>query len=114
MDVLTYVAQELPDKRAAHVTKQLEHLGLSPGKTVKDSKKKILQYYLDNHLEKLLLYYQMGEAVTNPVNKEGLTTMVNKLSGVWPLLDANGESVPPTVTKPYQELYNIYSKVTVA
>jgi hypothetical protein len=113
MDVLTYVAQELPNKRSSHVAKQLDVLGLEPGKTIKDSKKKILQFYLDNHLSELLEYYQSGVKVVNPVNKEGLTTMVNKLFGVWELVDSTGNPVPPTLTKPYNELHGKFHKLEV-
>ena len=114
MDVLTYLAQELPNKKSPHVAKQLDYLGLDPGRTVKDSKKKIVQYYLDNHLSEVLVYYQMGLKVEDPLNKQGLTTLVNSLSGVWELRDTNGAVIPPTVTKPFNELLSKYSKVTVA
>ena len=113
MDVLTYLANELPNKKSPHVTKQLDYLGLEPGDSVKESKKKIIQYYLDNHLEEVLLYYQMGEKVVNPENRQGLTTMVNKLSGVWDLQSIEGEVIPATETKPFDELVTKYLKVTV-
>ena len=113
MDVLTYVAQELPGKRSSHVAKQLDFLGLQPGKTIKDSKKKILQFYLDNHLSDLLEYYQSGEKVVNPVNELGLTTMVNKLFGIWDLVDSTGRPVPPTLTRPYKELTDKYHRIEV-
>ncbi len=96
------------------MAKQLDYLGLEPGRNVKEGKKKIVQYYLDNHLSEVLLYYQMGLRVVDPTNKRGLTTLVNSLSGVWDLRDTNGVVIPPTVTKPYNELFSKYSKVTVA
>lgn len=96
------------------MAKQLDYLGLEPGHTVKESKKKILQFYLDNHLSEVLLFYQMGSRVVKPLNEEGYTTLQNKLSDVWTLLDANKQVIPPTVTKPYNQLIKKYSKVTVA
>lgn len=113
MDVLTYLANELPNKKSPHVAKQLDYLGLEPGDSVKKSKKIIIQYYLDKHLKEVLLYYQMGKKVVNPENRQGLTTMVNKLSGVWELLDINNKVIPATETKPFDELVTKYSKVTV-
>ena len=73
----------------------------------------IIQYYLDKRLKEVLLYYQMGKKVVNPENRQGLTTMVNKLSGVWELLDINNKVIPATETKPFDELVTKYSKVTV-
>lgn len=113
MDILTYLAQELPKKKAQSVAKQLEYLGLEPGHNVKESKKKIVQFYLDNHLSKVLLYYQMGSEVVNPKNKQGLTTQVNKLFGVWDLRDIDDVKIPATVTKPFNELIKKYHKVIV-
>lgn len=113
MDVLTYLANELPNKKSPHVAKQLDYLDLEPGDSVKKSKKKIIQYYLDNHLEEVLLYYQMGKRVVNPGNRQGLTTMVNKLSGVWDLQSIEGKVIPATETKPFDELVTKYRKVTV-
>lgn len=113
MDVLTYLANELPNKKSPHVAKQLDYLDLEPGDSVKKSKKIIIQYYLDKHLEEVLLYYQMGKKVVNPENRQGLTTLVNKLSGVWELLDINNKVIPATETKPFDELVTKYSKVTV-
>ena len=113
MDILTYLTQELPKKKAPHVAKQLEYLDSEPGHSVKESKKKIVQYYLDNHLSKVLLYYQMGLEVENPENKQGLTTQVNKLLGVWDLRDINEVAIPATITRPFNELIKNYNKVTV-
>lgn len=113
MDILTYLAEELPKKKAQHVAKQLEYLGLEPGHNVKESKKIIVQFYLDKDLSKVLLYYQMGLKVENPENKQGLTTQVNKLSGVWDLRDIDDVKIPATVTRPFNELITKYSKVTV-
>lgn len=113
MDVYKYVAKELPGKKSAHVAKQLDILGLEPGKTIKDSKKRIVQFYLDNHLSDLIEYYQSGEKVVNPVNELGLTTMVNKLFGIWELVDSAGNPVPPTLTKPYKELDEKYYMIEV-
>ena len=113
MDVLTYLANELPNKKSPHVAKQLDYLGLEPSDNVKKSKKKIVQYYLDNHLWEVILYYQMGKKVVSPENKQGLTTMVNKLSGVWDLLDIENKVIPATETKPFDKLVTKYLKVTV-
>lgn len=113
MDILTYLAQELPKKKAQHVAKQLEYLGLEPGHNVKESKKIIVQFYLDKHLSKVLVYYQMGLEVVNPKNKQGLTTQVNKLFGVWDLRDIDDVKIPATVTKPFNELIKKYHKVIV-
>ena len=113
MDILTYLAQELPKKKAQSVAKQLEYLGLEPGHNVKESKKRIVQYYLDKHLSKVLIYYQMGTEVVNPKNKQGLTTQVNKLFGVWDLRDIDDVKIPATVTKPFNELIKKYHKVIV-
>lgn len=114
MSILPYLVNELPNKRATHVTKQLDYLGLEPGRNVKESKKRIVQYYLDNYLQKVLVYYQMGLEVVEPENRQGLTTLVNNLAGVWDLRDTDGNVVPPTITKPFNELSSKYSKVTVA
>ena len=114
MGILPYLAKELPNKKATHVTKQLDYLGLEPGRNVKESKKRIVQYYLDNYLQKVLVYYQMGIEVVEPENKQGLTTLVNNLAGVWELRDTEGHVVPPTITKPFNELFSKYSKVAVA
>lgn len=113
MDILTYLTQDLPKKKAQQVAKQLDYLGLEPGHNVKESKKKIVQFYLDKHLLKVLLYYQMGLEVVNPKNKQGLTTQVNKLFGVWDLRDIDDEKIPATITKPFNELVKKYSKVIV-
>ena len=113
MDILTYLAQELPKKKAQHVAKHLEYLGLEPGHNVKESKKIIVQFYLDKHLSKVLVYYQMGSEVVNPKNKQGLTTQVNKLFGVWDLRDIDDVKIPATVTKPFNELIKKYHKVIV-
>lgn len=113
MDVINYLKSELPKKRASHVNLQLKFLGLGPGKNVRENKKKIVQFYLDNYKLDTLEYYQMGKRVYNPQNKDGATTMVNQLFGIWDIKTSSNQLLPHHVTLPFYQLLSQYRTLTV-
>lgn len=113
MDIIQYLKNELPKKRAPHVNVQLKFLNIKPGKSVRENKKKIVQFYLDNHLDKTLKYYQIGKRVYDPQNKIGATTMVNDLFGTWDIRTSSNELLPQHVTLPFNQLLTQYKELTV-
>lgn len=113
MDIVQYLISELPKKKAPHVNIQLKFLKLDSGKNVRENKKKIVQYYLDNFKLDTLEYYQMGKRVYNPKNQNGFTTMVNRLFGTWAIKTSSNELLPQHVTLPYHQLKSKYGTLTV-